>query len=93
MFVTTVKKALKTDKLLPWRLIIAVLVIILGIIQLCGIWENAIDVCIPLMGTELVLQAISNWNKSRPLAIFNLCAAIFVFGCCIAVFSMRFFKI
>ena len=53
-------------------------VICLAALQLLGVWENAILVYEPLMGIILLLQTIQYWNKDRKVAVFQLCAALFV---------------
>ena len=39
-------------------------------------------------GLELLLEARREWPKRRGLAVFALCAALFVLGCSIAVFLL-----
>ena len=55
-------------------------VVALALLQLTGIWPNAIYLYEPLTGVVLLLQAVQNWNKSRPIAWFSLIAAILLFG-------------
>ena len=73
------------------RIGIAVLsaaVICLAILQLLGIWGNAICVFEPLTGIILLLQAVQYWDRDRKTAIFLLCAALFVLG--VAVYILFF---
>lgn len=69
------------------RLIIAVTVIILAILQFAG-WDTAMYIAEPLLGLLLLIQSIQEWKKNRAAAIINLCAAVFVFVC---VFVIMFF--
>ena len=62
--------------------------ICLAALQLLGIWEDAICVFEPLGGVILLLQAVRYWNEERRVAIFQLCAALFVLG--VAVYILFF---
>lgn len=64
----------------------SVFIIILALMQLIGIWDKAIDIFEPLLGILMIIQAMENWIKNRRLAIFSLCAALFVFACAIFIF-------
>lgn len=66
-------------------------VIVLAIIHILGIWDDAINVYVPLTGVISLLQAIQNWKRARVAAIFSLCAAIFVFAVTIFIWVMRVF--
>lgn len=70
-------------------LLASVSVIIFGILQIFGIWDRAINVCMPLMGITLLCQAYIQWNKSRKIAYFSLGVAVFVFICAIVVFFVK----
>lgn len=75
-----------TDKfMLTIRIVTSILVIVLATFQLLGVWDKAINLAIPLMGVFLLIQSIQEWKKQRGVAIFGLCAALFIFGCTIVV--------
>ena len=67
------------------RIIVSICVVALASLQLFGVWDKAINVAAPLMGVVLVIQAIQNWRQRRSVAVFELCASIFIFGCAIIV--------
>ena len=67
-------------------IILSIAVICLAVIQILGIWENAILVFEPLGGILLLLQGIQFWEKNRKAAIFQFCAAVFVFLVTVVVY-------
>ena len=69
-------------------IVLSIAVICLASIQLLGIWENAICIFEPLIGTILLLQAVQLWNQNRKVAIFQLCGAVFIL--CVAVYILLF---
>ena len=69
--------------------ICSVIIIVLACIQILGIWENAINVFEPLLGVVILIQAIQNWKKNKIVAIFSLCASIFIFLVSIFIFVIR----
>lgn len=46
---------------------------------------GAINLTAPLMGIVLLIQSVQEWKQQRSVAIFGLCAALFIFGCAIVV--------
>jgi 4-hydroxybenzoate polyprenyltransferase len=62
------------------QILLSVSVIALALLQLTGIWPNAIYLYEPLIGVVLLVQAAQNWNRSRPLAYFSLFVSILLFG-------------
>lgn len=72
---------MKKDKVIGIIIIILSLAVIcLAVAQLLGLWKDAINVFEPLMGIVLLLQSIQFWNKNRKVAVFLLCASVFVLG-------------
>jgi len=67
------------------RIVTSILVVILASLQLLGVWDKAINIAAPLMGIVLLIQSVQAWKKQRGVAIFGLCAALFIFGCAIVV--------
>ena len=70
-------------------IIVALSVIVLAILQMFDIWTQAINLCVPLMGVNLLCQTYIQWNTSRKTAYFRLGCAVFVFACAIAVFFIK----
>ena len=70
-------------------IIVALAVIVLAILQMFDIWTQAINLCVPLMGVNLLCQTYIQWNTSRKTAYFSLGRAAFVFACAIAVFFIK----
>lgn len=67
---------------------ISALVVLLSVLQIFGIWDNAIKVFIPLLGAENLCQAYLLWNTSRKTAYFCIGTAVFVFLCFFVVLLM-----
>ena len=61
------------------RIAISACVIVLALLHLLNVC-SAIDVVIPLVGANLMLQSIQEWSNDRFTAIFSLCTALFVFA-------------
>ena len=64
-------------------------VFVLAVLQMFDIWNQAINICVPLMGITMLCQAYILWNKSRKVAYFSIGTAIFVFICAIVVFFVK----
>ena len=76
----------QVDKfMLSVRIVASILVVIFAALQLLGVWDKSINLAAPLMGTVLLIQSVQEWKKQRGVAIFGLCAALFIFGCAIVV--------
>ena len=70
-------------------IIVALSVVVLAILQIFDVWTQAINLCVPLMGVNLLCQTYMQWNTSRKTAYFSLGCAVFVFACAIAVFFIK----
>jgi len=70
-------------------IVVAFAIIVLAIMQIFDLWSNAGYVYIPLMGINLLLQAYTQWKQNRCVAVFSLCAAVFVLACAIAVYIIK----
>ncbi len=66
--------------------ILSLTIVILAILQIFQIWTQAIHLCMPLMGAEMLCQAYIQWNHSRKVAVFSICTAAFIFVCAVVVF-------
>lgn len=72
-----------------FSVIVSLAVVTLAVLQIFDIWTQAINLCIPLMGVNLLCQTYMQWNTSRKTAYFSLGCAVFVFTCAIAVFFIK----
>ncbi len=72
-----------------FSVIVSLAVVTLAILQIFDIWTQAINLCVPLMGVNLLCQTYIQWNTSRKTAYFSLGCAVFVFACAIAVFFLK----
>ena len=72
-----------------FSVIVSLAVVTLAILQMFDIWTQAINLCIPLMGVNLLCQTYTQWNTSHKTAYFSLGCAVFVFACAIAVFFLK----
>ena len=72
-----------------FSVIVSLAVVTLAVLQIFDIWTQAINLCIPLMGVNLLCQTYMQWNTSRKTAYFSLSCAVFVFACTIAVFFIK----
>ena len=70
------------------RIVASILVVAFAALQLLGVWDKAINLAAPLMGIVLLIQSVQEWKKQRGVAIFGLCAALFIFGCAIVVWFL-----
>lgn len=72
-----------------FSVIVSLAVVTLAILQMFDVWTQAINLCVPLMGVNLLCQTYTQWNTSRKTAYFSLGCAVFVFACAIAVFFLK----
>ena len=72
-----------------FSVIVSLAVVTLAVLQIFDIWTQAINLCIPLMGVNMLCQTYMQWNTSRKTAYFSLGCAVFVFACAIAVFFIK----
>ena len=64
-------------------------VVVLAVLQMFNVWDQAINVFMPLMGVTMLCQSYMQWNNSRKVAYFSIGTAAFIFICSVVVF---FFK-
>ena len=72
-----------------FSVVVSLAVVTLAILQIFDIWTHAINLCVPLMGVNLLCQTYTQWNTNRKTAYFSLGCAVFVFACAIAVFFLK----
>ena len=59
--------------------IVSISIIVLALLQLFDVFENASYFFIPLLGKLMVIQGLQYWNKSRWTSIFSFVTSIFIF--------------
>ena len=64
-------------------------VVVLAVLQIFEVWEQAINVFMPLMGVTMLCQSYMQWNNSRKIAYFSIGTAAFIFMCAIVVFFLK----
>ena len=64
-------------------------VVVLAVLQMFDIWDQAINVFMPLMGVTMLCQAYMQWNNSRKVAYFSIGTAVFIFICAIIVVFVK----
>ena len=72
-----------------FSIVIALSVIVLAVLQILKIWTQAINLCVPLMGVNMLCQTYIQWNTSRKSAYVSLGCAVMVFVCAIAVLFIK----
>ena len=72
-----------------FSVIVSLTVITLAVLQIFDIWTQAINLCVPLMGVNLLCQTYIQWNTSRKSAYVSLGCAVLVFACAIAVLFIK----
>ena len=63
-------------------------VVVLAVLQIFAIWEQAINIHLPLLGVTMLCQSYMQWNNSRKVAYFSIGTAAFIFICAIIVFFL-----
>ncbi len=64
-------------------------IVVLTVFQLFDIWNQAVNICVPLMGVTMLCQAYIQWNTSRKVAYFSIGTAVFILICAIVVFFVK----
>ncbi len=64
-------------------------VVVLALLQIFDVWNQAINIFMPLMGVTMLCQAYMQWNTSRKVAYFSIGTAVIIFICAIIVFFVK----
>ena len=64
-------------------------VVVLAVLQIFDVWDQSINVFMPLMGVKMLCQAYMQWNTSRKVAYFSIGTAAFIFVYSIVVFFVK----
>lgn len=81
------EKELRLNKLFSAVDAVLSLLIVIGILlHFTGVWAGALDVCVPLLGVSMIINAIRLYKSQRTISIIFFCAAVFILICCVGVF-------
>ena len=61
------------------RIVLSVVIIVLALLQILGVLENAINYTMPLLGVYFLILSIQEWKMQRVHALFSMGVAIFIF--------------
>lgn len=56
-------------------------VVALAVLQILEVWNEAMKLCLPLMGIIMFCQAYLQWGTNQSVAYFSIAAATFSFAC------------
>ncbi len=68
--------------------VVSTFVIVLAGLQLSGVWSEAVNVFVPLLGVQSLCHAYLQWNVHRSAAWISLIAAVVVLVCSAVVFFL-----
>ena len=71
------------------KIIILINIIILSLLRIKDVWENAQDVVQPLLGTMCLIQALEYRKYNKKIAIFSMLVAVFIFSLYISVLVFK----
>lgn len=83
------EKSTSQKVLLVSRIIVSIACIVFACLTIFRVWMDGINVAVPLMGVNQVIQSIGEWKERRGSAVFGFCAAAFIFGCSVVVWFVR----
>ena len=61
------------------RIVLSIVIIVLALLQILGVLENAINYTMPLLGVYFLFLSIQEWKTQRVPALFSIVVAIFIF--------------
>ncbi len=64
-------------------------VVVLAVLQMFDVWNQAINIFMPLMGVTMLCQAYMQWDTSRKVAYFSIGTAVLILICAIIVFFVK----
>lgn len=56
-------------------------VVVIAVLQILELWNEAMKLCLPIMGIIMFCQAFLQWETNRKIAYFSIAAATFSFVC------------
>ena len=70
-------------------ILVSLSVVVLAFLQIFDVWENAVDLCVLLMGVTMLFQAYMQWPRSRKVAYISIGTAALVCICSIIVLFLK----
>ena len=64
------------------RLVISVVVLVCAILQLCGVWNKALNIGVPLLSTLILIQSIQEQKENKKIS------AVIGYVCFVAMIIM-----
>lgn len=61
------------------RIVLTIVIIVLALLQIFGVLENAINYTMPLLGVYFLIVSIQEWKRQRGTALFSVGVAVFIF--------------
>ena len=61
------------------RIVLTIVIIVLALLQIFGVLENAINYTMPLLGVYFLIVSIQEWKRQRGTALFSGGVAVFIF--------------
>ena len=52
------------------RLLISVVVLVCAILQLCGVWNKALNIAVPLLSALILIQSIQEHRANKKVSAF-----------------------
>ena len=61
------------------RIVLSIVIIVLALLQIFGVLENAINYTMPLLGVYFLIVSMQEWKRQRGTALFSVGMAVFIF--------------
>ena len=61
------------------RIVLTIVIIVLALLQIYGVLDNAINYTKPLLGVYFLIVSIQEWKRQRGTALFSVGVAVFIF--------------
>ena len=68
---------------------VSIAVIVLSVLQIFGVWQDALYLIIPLLVLNQLGLAYGQWEHNRKIAWFSICASAVIFICYIVVLFVK----
>ena len=80
------KEATNINKIIAViSILMSIALVVLAMLQLFNVWEQAINVFMPLVGVVNLCEAYLNWKQNKAHAIFSIGIAAFIFICSLII--------
>ena len=79
------EKSTADKVMLILRLVISVVVFACAILQLCGVWNKALNIAVPLLSTLILIQSIQEQKENKKISavigyVFFVAMLIMIIG-------------